>query len=252
MNTQEVEEDEIEARKLSFTEREQFYQKKQDVLEDFWKAMGFWRIGSSEFFCCAKDPDHTSHSLLSLDDYVRPCALAFTARADDQDFPLMDPVPNLSYWEQKMYSDGETRQLLEARLQSYPATDPTWVSIDRHHDNILHVLAREAKVESLVWTLRHPFADSSRSARNLEGETPLEALQSWCEPDRTFRRDGLAQREMSDMFHGFTPDQFVCIILLSGIEDLSDRALYRVIFGCTCGQCLSGFLSPRVAFALEC
>ena len=53
--------------------------------------MGFRRIGSSSFFCLARDPDHASHSLLSQDDYIRPAALDLSARADDQDFPLMDP-----------------------------------------------------------------------------------------------------------------------------------------------------------------
>lgn len=55
---------ELKARRLSLTEREHFHQKKQNVLEDFWTAMGFRRTGSSTFFCFAKNPNHPSHSLL--------------------------------------------------------------------------------------------------------------------------------------------------------------------------------------------
>lgn len=62
LDTQDVE---LEARKLLLTDREHFHQKKQDVLEDFRRTMGFQRIGPSALFCFAKDPDHPSHSLLS-------------------------------------------------------------------------------------------------------------------------------------------------------------------------------------------
>ena len=70
----------------------------------------------------------------------------------------MDPVFPLNDW--------ETKELLEARLRSIPATDPTLVSTDRHNNSILHVLVRTAKVELLSWTLGQPFAETLRSARN--------------------------------------------------------------------------------------
>lgn len=248
LNTRDVA---AEADKLSSTERELFYQRKQDALEDFWRAMGFRRIGSSSFFCLAKDPDHPSHSLLSQDDYIRPAALETSARADDQDFPLMDPVHDPNAWEQKFYNDAETKELLEARLQSYPATDPTWVSTDRHNNNILHMLARKYQAESLAWALRLPFADNLRSARNLEGETPLETLRCQLESDRTWRQFRMAQVVMSDLFSGFTPTQIECLKLLENESPSSDE-LMRLAFGCSCGECLGGFLSPRNLFALLC
>ena len=141
---------------------------------------------------------------------------------------------------------------MEARLRSIPTTDPTWVSADRHNNNILHVLARTDKVESLSWTLGQPFAETLRSARNHEGETPLEALESQLELDRTWGQHQLAQTVISDVFHGFTSSQVECIKLLSGLKDPSRSDLSRLTFGCTCGQRLGGFLSPRMAFALEC
>lgn len=127
LNTKDVE---AKADKLSPMEQELFYQRKQDALENFWRAMGFRRIGSSSFFCLAKDSEHASRSLLPKDDYIRPAVLNASARADGQDFPLMDPEYDPKAWEQKKYSDDETKGLLEARIQSYPATDPTWISTD--------------------------------------------------------------------------------------------------------------------------
>lgn len=117
--------------------------------------MGFRRIGSSSFFCLTKNPGHASHYLLPRDDYTRPAALEASARAEGQDFPLMDPVYDPNAWEQKKYNDAETKELLEARLQSYPGTDPTWISTDRHNNNILHVLARTVKSSRLLGLLAY-------------------------------------------------------------------------------------------------
>lgn len=248
LNTRDLE---IEMDKLSSPEQDLFYQRKQNAVEDFWRAMGFRRIGSSSFFCLARDPDHASHSLLSQDDYIRPAALYTSARADDQDFPLMDPPYDPEAWEQKKYNDVETKGLLEARLQLYPGTDPTWLSTDRHNNSILHVLARTAKAQCLAWALRMPFAADLQSARNLEGETPLEALKCQLESDRTWRQFRMAQVVMSDLFSGFTTSQVECLKMLEDPNPCPD-GLLRLAFGCSCKECLGGFLSPRIQFALLC
>lgn len=136
--------------------------------------------------------------------------------------------PNRTIEKRRSYGNGEIKELLKARLRSIPATDPTWVSTDRHNNNILHVLARTAKVESLSWTLRQPFAETLRSASNHEEETPFEALESQLDLDRTWEQHQLAQIVMSDVFHGFTSSQVECIELLSGLKDPSRSDLSRL------------------------
>ena len=249
LNTDVVED---ESKTLSPAQSELFYQKKQSDLEDFWKAMGFRRIGSSPYFCYAKDPKHPSRLLVPQDDYKRPAALRFSVLKDSQDFPIMDPIPNPSVFPPKKWNDVETKELLEARVQSHPPTDPTWVSTDRHNNNILHILALEDKVESLAWIMAKPFADALRSARNLEGETPLEALEPQLESNRTWKQMALARFVMSDLFSGFTPNQVECLKLLKNLKIPSPTQTMRLTFGCTCNQCLGGFLSPRNLLALLC
>lgn len=249
LNTRVVE---AESDKLPPAQRELFYQKKQSTLENFWRAMGFRRIGSSSYFCLSKDPKHASHLLTPQDDYERPAALKVSARTDGQDFPLMDPIPDPHAFEQKNWSDFETKKLMEARLLSYPPSNPTWVSTDRHNNNILHILAREHKAESLTWILAMPFADALRSARNLEGETPLDALESELESNRTWKQVNAAQVVMSDLFSGFTPSQVECLKLLKNLKNPTSDETMRLTFGCTCNQCLGGFLSPRTLFAILC
>ena len=241
-----------QAKGLSSAERHIFYQEKQTALEHYWRAMGFRRIGSSPYFCLAKDAKHPAHLLTLQDDYTRPAALWFPTRGDVQDFPLLGPVPNQGNFEQTTLKDIEAKELLEARIQFHPATHPSWLSVDRHGNNILHILAREYKTEALTWILSLPFADSLRSVRNLEGETPLEALETQIESDRSFREIGLARVVMADDFSGLASNQLQCLRQLKRLENPSHDELRRLCFGCTCGLCLGGFLSPRVAYSLEC
>ena len=237
---------------LSSAESDEIYQEKQTALEHYWRAMGFRRIGSSAYFCLARDAKHPAHSLTPQDDYTRPAALWLSPRRDDQDFPLLRPVPSPDKFEEMTLKDIEAKELLEARIQSHPATHPDWLSVDRHGNNILHVLAREYKVVALTWILSLPFADSLRSVRNLEGETPLEALETQIESDRCFREIGLACVVMADKYSGLAPNQLQCLVQLKRMENPSHDEIARLCFGCTCGLCLGGFLSPRVAYALEC
>ena len=237
---------------LSSAERRKFYQEKFTALEHYWRAMGFRRIGSSSYFCLAKDAKHPAHLLWPQDDYMRPAALWFSPRDDVQDFPILTPVPKQGNFEHTTLKDIEAKELLEARLQSHPTTHPSWLSVDRHGNNILHILAREYKSEALTWTLSLPFADSLRSVRNIEGETPLETLETQIESDRSFREVALARVVVADKYTGLTPNQLQCLEQLKCIESPSHDELRRLCFGCTCGLCLGGFLSPRVAYSLEC
>ena len=243
---------EAEQEKLSPAESETFYQKRQGEQEAFWKALGFRRIGSTPFFCLAKDPKHPSHLLDPQDDYIRPAALSTSARTEGQSFPLIDPPPDSKVFYQKKWNDSETKELLEARLQSYAPTDPAWLSTDRHGNNIMHILAVQEKVESLTWVLSMPFAATLHSMRNLQGETPLETLECQLESNRTWKQVMLAQVVMSDIFSGFTPSQVECLRLLKKLKTPSSVEKLRITFGCIGNQCVGGFLSPRILFALLC
>ena len=212
--------------------------------------MGFRRIGPSPYFCLAKDGEHAYHLLAPRDDYRRPVVLNFSASEADQGFPLIDPNLDPGVFEQKGLNDIETKELLEARFQSYPATDLTWLSV--HGNNILHILARDYKAEALTWILTLTFADSLRSNRNLMGETPLEALEAQLESDKSFKEVGFARVVMADSFSGFASNQLESLKHFKYLKDLSPTDISRLACGCTCGLCLGGFLSPRVAYALDC
>ena len=231
-------------KKLSPKDQELFYQGLQKSGEDFWRAIGFRRIGSSPYFCMASDSTHPSHSLSAKDDYRRPLVLRASPNAPDQQFPYDITIAKAN--------DADTLNLLKARLSTHPATSPVWHSHDRHGYTITHVVAHDGKAESLAWVLSMPFAAEAKASRNLEGETPLEFLEAALESGRLKRQAGAMTVPFSDRFSGFAPNDVECLRLLKGIESPSPHQLAQLTYGCTCGQCLEGFMSPRVAFALLC
>ncbi|KAF4630252.1 hypothetical protein G7Y89_g7883 [Cudoniella acicularis] len=89
-------------------------------------------------------------------------------------------------------------------------------------------------------------------ARNVKGYTPIEELESDLETKRTRRNHGMMTVDISDNFSGFAPEAISCLAALRSLGNLSQIQCARLKFGCTCGLCIDGFLSPRMSFALLC
>lgn len=241
LNTRDVE---AKGKSLLNDEAEAFYNDLQVSAEDFYRAVGFRRIGSSFYFALSKDPSHPSRSLSAADDYRRPLALRSASTADDQVYPYDNDIIQAD--------DSETTKLLETRLVDHSFTEPAWLSVDRHGNNILHMVAPGGKPESLAWILGKSFAAELQLSRNLKGETPLESLEDSLESVRTMRQVGLLTIPIADRFTGFAPNDVKCLQLLKGLGPLTPCRAAQLAYGCTCFQCICGFISPRVSFALEC
>jgi hypothetical protein len=58
--------------------------------------------------------------------------------------------------------------------------------------------------------------------------------------------------DISDNFPGFTAEAIECLAVLRAVKDPTPTDYARLKFGCACGSCINGFLSPRMKFALLC
>lgn len=126
--------------------------------------------------------------------------------------------------------------------------------VDLTNRTILHTLARRLKPKSITWLLANvDLAVSWKAARDLNGDTPLDVLQEFLEDIRTKRHLFMGNLHVSDDFQGF-PSPAVESLSLLGMRPPSGEnpGLFtsRLIYGCTCGQCIRGFLSPRMKLAL--
>ncbi|KAB5566326.1 hypothetical protein GE09DRAFT_1284130 [Coniochaeta sp. 2T2.1] len=157
--------------------------------------------------------------------------------------------------------------------------DQLWLSTDKAGNTLLHLAAmrsRVALVKGLLAIVPH-----LSSVRNHQGCTPVEALQKVLEHQRTRLEWGVWRMTvMSDEFSGFDKQSTACLSMLQGMEpvDLSSlsvqvlqavssnmaerlpinfqppidkiRQTLVLKYGCTCGECLGGFLSPRMKHQL--
>ncbi|OJJ97244.1 hypothetical protein ASPACDRAFT_46098 [Aspergillus aculeatus ATCC 16872] len=128
-------------------------------------------------------------------------------------------------------SDNDFVHFLSHIWADAAGDDPRWTSTDTNGNTVLHLAATN---------------------RNAHGETPLDALLTSLEESRTTRRFNALTEDISDQFAVFNDAAVDCLKFLNGGTEVTDVVWQRFKYGCTCGQCISGFLSPRMCFALEC
>ncbi|KAL9117417.1 MAG: hypothetical protein Q9187_006046, partial [Circinaria calcarea] len=160
----------------------------------FWRALGFRRIGSSEWLCLMEDPNHSAHSLSIQEDYNIPDGVPIVPT-----LPIHDTVSELE--------DAAVVTFLGEHLTIHASTDLSWRSVDRYRNTILHRAAQAAKSNTLMWMLDKPFITSLLANRNDDGETALEALQSALESKRVKLDWRMLTVHISDNFQGYYHDE---------------------------------------------
>jgi len=219
---------------------EEFNQQEQDISQRFWRSLGFRRIGSSCWFGFASNPDHPSHLLAAADDYNLPALLPQTSYPEME--CLLKNRPELG----DIDFVGELGRIFE----NAATDDPRWKFTDLDGNTVLHIAAIENKPASAQWILGR--TKELHQQRNAQGETPLDALLAKLEDTRTTCRISSLTVDISDEFIGYSDAAVSCLMHLNNCVNSNDVDKQRFKYGCTCGQCISGFLSPRMRFALEC
>ncbi|KAH7158323.1 hypothetical protein DER46DRAFT_509405 [Fusarium sp. MPI-SDFR-AT-0072] len=124
--------------------------------------------------------------------------------------------------------------------------DASWSAVDEDGNNLLHLAAIHAKLEAIQYIL--PCRPDLASNRNRAAVPPLEALKAKMELIRTRAVHGGLTSMCSDKFAGFLHPTVACVAALSDSE-LALHSL-RLRYGCTCGECIGDFFSPRMRFAV--
>lgn len=240
----------------------------------FWHAVGFRRVGTSSWLARTDSPGHLSRQLSIAQDWICPDA----------------PTADVSlYGKMKQVCDKladpavEAAECIEELTKALPEDfeDDQWQTIDQDGDTLLHIASRLSKPELVSFLLSK--VPRLAAVRNKKGYTALEALQNFLERWRTWRSVGLATVIISDRFKGFDASDIECLAVLEhtaafDLSTLSPRDIeavssatdeqirrappqvnivsiqktLRYKYGCTCGQCIGGFLSPRMKLALIC
>ena len=111
----------------------------------------------------------------------------------------------------------------------------------------VHVAAASENVHALRALLEldpNGMAEDLKDAKNKEGLTPLEVLESM-----------LSTRKSMDPWSGYKREGLSCEYFLkkamrSPVTETEAEYIEKRKFGCTCGECTDGWLSPRMRFRL--
>ncbi|GKZ40101.1 hypothetical protein AbraIFM66950_002337 [Aspergillus brasiliensis] len=217
-----------------------------DVALSFFRQLGFRRVGSSRWLAYSPDGQHPSRLLEADQDFDLPRLERVMNAPDSQIIDeFIKSIPTIE--------DAECVIRLEEIYGDAPPDDCRWKVTDDEGDSLLHLVSCSFKIRSAEWLIHR--SSGLLSQRNAKGNTPLEALEACMENQRTIRGFGMSARMVvSDRFRGFKDTSIACLALLRGldIQKASDAERNRLKYGCTCGECLGGFLSPQMQYMLLC
>nr|KAK5441256.1 hypothetical protein LTR18_007100 [Exophiala xenobiotica] len=237
--------------------------REEDRAVVFCRSLGFRRVGSTTWLALAPEDDHPSRQLASTEDFNPPETPLIALH------PLLSPfqqIGNATPTTPDQPLNTSSREcpdflgVLHNCMQETGSADGCWTSTDKDGNSVLHLVAKMFNVACVDWILKQDFSTRLLETRNNNGETPLESLQFKLENLRTrmVTINGLTV-PVSDRFEGHNDDAVRCLLLLQGLGSVESmvklkgrNALQQIIRGCTCGQCLKGFLSPRMSYALQC
>lgn len=202
----------------------------------FSRSVGFRRVGSSSWFALAGNASHPAHTLPVEKDFELP------------DVAQRGTLATLLVQSGTQNAQATNRDTFLTRMSRFldglSIHDAPWHSTNGKGETVLHLAARGQDASAIAWILeRNPRLSE---CRNLERETPLDALLARLERSRTHRE----QMCVSDQFMGHSLRAVECLAMLQNIEPTQAQSL-RMRYGCTCAHCICGYLSPRMQFVLK-
>ncbi|KAJ6069164.1 hypothetical protein N7499_011051 [Penicillium canescens] len=149
--------------------------------------------------------------------------------------------------------DAECLEILQEQNSDNESRERLVRMTDGEGNTLLHTAACHLKPDCVMWIL-DILAIGGRDikhCRNIRGYTPLEALRSKLEKGRLGSYHGQRFIFQADQFDGYDERATLCLLALHGHLNENLESINRLRFGCSCGLCIGGFLSPRMVESLR-
>ena len=255
---------------------------KVEGVASFLRLLQFRRVGLTGWFALARDSEHPSRRLArdkdpnpkqEIDDMIDSdsdeetiiCNADFTqtrVKKSEWDARWLGGNPKQQpaitsrnrplHYAVKTLPDKDALVFLMSHTRDGVLEEFPLESLDGRGDTLLHVAAKASKPACVAWLLGQPTIAAFTKTDNYAGYTPLEGLQAKLEDRRVRAPHGFSRtRLMADKFDGFDEDSTACLLLLQGLKDPLPEQRMRAKFGCSCNECLEGFLSPRMLMKLR-
>ena len=258
------------------------HHEKVDGVVAFLRFLRFRRVGLTPWLALARDNEHPSRHM-ARDKDADPKREIDWLIESDSDEEVIDCNPDFtqtrvkkSEWEDcflgnspkekpvitsrkrplhyalKTLPDKHALAFLKSQTREGSLNELPLKALDGRGDTVLHVAAKASMPACVAWLLRQPTIAALVRVDNYAGYTPLEALQSQLESRRVQAPYGhLRTQLVADTFNGFDEDSVSCLLLFQTSNEPSPEQRIRAKFGCSCGECLDGFLSPRMLKKLK-
>ncbi|OGE52683.1 hypothetical protein PENARI_c009G07760 [Penicillium arizonense] len=149
-------------------------------------------------------------------------------------------------------SDAECLEILLEQNRDNESRERLARMTDDRGNTLLHMAACHFMPNSVMWILNLAIEGwDAKECRNIQGYTPLEALQSKLEERRLGSYHGQRFIFQADQFDGYDEKATACLLALNGHTNETPESMNRLRFGCSCGSCLGGFLSRRMIESLR-
>ncbi|KAF7295976.1 Ankyrin repeat family protein [Mycena kentingensis (nom. inval.)] len=214
-------------------------------LTSFFRKHNFRRIGRTQFFGYSPKADHPSRGISADED----AAIADAQMAEPVD---IDPEEAQTRFPLHAAIVNDSGDQIAAKIQALYDADPTIIhALDVGGCSPLHVAAQVKNLVAvrklLEWDMT---ADLTRVATST-GVTPLEALETSMRSSRSFAETLLGQ------WPGYASEELTIQYLLKQrmgqvVDANLDSYIAKSKYGCTCGSCGGGWMSPRMRFHLNC
>lgn len=231
--------DELESKESE--EKSAIFGRERHAAECFWRSLGFRRIGYTEWFAFLPgNAQHACHTLPADKDFDPPRPIP-AHRTHAIVTTLLEAFGTTK-------DDAARLEFTQKALGSYRPEDDVWVSVDGDGNSLLHHAAISENPACVKWIVEKcpPLV----TIRNYLGETPFDSCQEHLENTRTRQQWMMKSNVASDKCTGYSQPFVEILCTLQGLSDPSLEELQQLKYGCTCGQCREGFLSPRMHFAL--
>jgi hypothetical protein len=207
----------------------------------------FRRIGHTRFFGYSPNPEHPSRLLQAEGDADRPenkFVPTNPVPADRDDFmrtyPLHFAIIHLP------------KQNVASVIDAYHTQDPCSIHKQDHNGfTPLYVAAASANAPALKALLELGAASDLNNHVNKDGMVPLERLED------TMRTTRELAELLMHKWEGYSRNELKVQLILKREMGISvngqtdEEYLQKRKWGCTCGECGQGWLSPRMRFRLE-
>jgi hypothetical protein len=221
------------------------------LLISFPPQNGFRLIGLTPFLAYSPDPSHLSRKLSIASDPETPSV----------EFESINPTaPNLSpaeirakYPLHRAIGINKTSSVAAIILAAHQANAGNVRMRDVYGLTPVHIATASDNAHALRTLLSLDplgIAEDLQDSKNQDGITPIEGLEI------SMRSARESMETLVGVWRGYSDDALICEYLLKKAMGLpmvaagEEEYIKKRKFGCTCGMCTDGWLSPRMRFQL--